>query len=250
MAMEFSDTALVLQLGTFRESDIWLRLLSPERGLFSAFAFGGSRSRRRFVGCLDVFNELSVRVSGSARNPYLALREGVLLNGVSRLRSDWGRYGIAVNCARFLQSFGVGSDGAAQSHFLMRHTLELLENAESVPRLLPLFFRLRLAFDQGYAVRAGGCHTCGAAFAGQRGWLVLGEGVVVCEDCSGRERGQRLALCAESVAAFESVRSLSPSAWNDIALSGAAMREFGRAVDGFIQYHVGIAWDRGRFVKS
>lgn len=248
--MEFSDTALVLQLGTFREANIWLRLLSPERGLFSAFAFGGSRSRRRFVGCLDVFNEIGVRVSGSSRNSYLALREGVLLNGVARLRNDWFRYGTAVNCARFLQCFGVGSDGAAESHFLMRQTLTLLENADDPPKLLPLFFRLRLAFDQGYALRTSGCHVCGAAFAGQRAWLVLGEGRIVCHACSRREQGQRLPLCAESMGVFEAVRSLVPSSWDAISLSGAAMRETARAVDGFIQYHVGIAWDRGRFVRS
>lgn len=248
--MEFSDNALVLQLGTFREANIWLRLLSPERGLFSAFAFGGSRSRRRFVGCLDVFNEIGVRVSGSSRNSYLSLREGVLLNGVTRLRSDWLRYGIAVNCARFLQSFGVGSDGAAESHFLMRQTLVLLEKAEEPPRLLPLFFRLRLAFDQGYALHASDCHACGAPFVGQKAWLMLGEGRIVCQACSCRERGQRLPLCAESMAALEAVRSRDPLSWQDIGLSGAALREVARAADGFIQYHVGIAWDRGRFVKS
>lgn len=247
--MEFSDNALVLQIGRFREADIWLRLLSPSRGLFSAFAFGGSRSRRRFVGCLDVFNEIGILVSESPRNPYLALREGVLLNGVTRLRNDWGRYGIAVNCARFLQSFGVGRDGAAESHFLMLQTLSLLENAECVPRLLPLFFRLRLAFDQGYQVQALRCQSCGSDVAGQRAWFVLAEGKIVCPVCSTHERGQRLPLEAESLSVFEAVRSLPPPDWSGIVMSPKAMREFGRAVDGFIQYHIGIAWDRGRFVR-
>ena len=247
--MEFSDNALVLQLGTFREADVWVRLLSPSRGIFSAFAFGGSKSRRRFAGCLDVFNEISVRVTGSPRNPYLAMQEGVLLNGVSRIRHDWGRYGIAVNCARFLQSFGVEGDGAAESFLLMRQTLDLLEGEEPLPKLLPLFFRLRLAFEQGYAVRATECHGCGASFAGQRAWLVLREGRIVCSACSGAERGHRIPLGEESMALFEAVRSLPPSGWNGMAPSGAAMREFARAVDGFIQYHVGIAWDRGRFVR-
>lgn len=247
--MEFSDSVLVLQLGTFREADVWARLLSPSRGIFSAFAFGGSKSRRRFVGCLDVFNEIGVRVSGSPRNPYLAMQEGVLLNGVSRIRHDWSRYGIAVNCARFLQSFGAGGDGAAESFFLMRQTLDLLEHEENLPRLLPLFFRLRLAFDQGYAVRASECHGCGSALNGRRAWLVLREGKIVCSDCSDSEQGYRLPLGEESMALFEVVRSLPPSRWGGVTLSEAGMREFARAVDGFIQYHVGIAWDRGRFVK-
>ena len=55
--MEWSDTALVLGVGRFRESDLWLRMLTRRHGIVSAFAFGGSRSRKRFCGCLDIFNE-------------------------------------------------------------------------------------------------------------------------------------------------------------------------------------------------
>ena len=54
--MEWSDTALVLGVGRFRESDLWLRMLTRRHGIVSAFAFGGSRSRKRFCGCLDLFN--------------------------------------------------------------------------------------------------------------------------------------------------------------------------------------------------
>ena len=39
--MEWSDTALVLGVGRFRESDLWLRMLTRRHGIVSAFAFGG-----------------------------------------------------------------------------------------------------------------------------------------------------------------------------------------------------------------
>ena len=57
--MEWSDTALVLGVGRFRESDLWLRMLTRRHGIVSAFAFGGSRSRKRFCGCLDLFERNS-----------------------------------------------------------------------------------------------------------------------------------------------------------------------------------------------
>ena len=248
--MEFSEQVLVLQVGKFREADLWVRFLSPTRGLLSAFAFGGSRSRRRFVGCLDVFNEINVRVSGSGRTSYLALQEGVLLKGVHRLRKDWQRFGLAVNCVRFLQSFGVGSEGARESHFLMSRTLRLLENAEEIPRLLPLFFRARLAFDQGYALAADACPRCGTEYSPEPAWLLLHEGQVLCTRCASRAGGQRLPLGMESLAAVEAVRRRPPDEWGTLSLSPLGGREFSRAVDGFIQYHVGIAWDRGRFVRQ
>jgi len=250
--MEFSERVLVLQVGKFKEADLWVRFLSPTRGLLSAFAFGGSRSRRRFVGCLDIFNEVSVRVSASSRTPYLALQEGVLIKGVSRLRHDWPRFGLAVNCVRFLQSFGVNSEGAEETLFLMREVLQLLEDQASVPRLLPLFFRLRLAFDQGYALESSRCSLCGAALSSsyEAAYLLLREGRIACRACAGNQSDYRLPLGLEALSVLAQVRDLPPSEWSAIEPSPLCAREFARAVDGFIEYHVGIAWDRGRFMRA
>lgn len=249
--MEFSERVLVLQVGKFREADLWVRFLSPTRGLVSAFAFGGSRSRRRFVGCLDIFNEIGVRVSASHRTQYLALQEGVLLKGVSRLRTDWSRFGMAVNCVRFLQSFGVGPEGAQDALFLMREILQLLEEEETTPRLLPLFFRIRLAFDQGYALEVARCSLCGKPLASscERSFLLLREGRIVCASCAGKQPDYRLPLGTETLCALEQIKILPPSGWNRVELSPPGAREFARIVDGFIEYHIGIAWDRGRFIR-
>ena len=77
--MEWTDQALVLRMGAFRESDIWLKLLCREHGLLTLFAFGGSRSRRRFCGCLDVLNSLQCRVRSSKDGRFLNLEEAALL---------------------------------------------------------------------------------------------------------------------------------------------------------------------------
>ena len=165
--MEFSERVLLLRVGKFKESDLWVRFISPTRGLLTAFAFGGSRSRRRFVGCLDIFNEVNVKVSSSGRgSSYLALDEGVLVKGLVRLRGDLPRLGMAANCSSFLQTFGVGPEGAESAHFLFHQTLRLLEEEECLPALLPLFFRARLAFDQGYALETRHCPLCVKPFQG------------------------------------------------------------------------------------
>ena len=76
---EWADHALVLRIGHFRESDLWLKMLCRKHGLLTLFAFGGSRSRRRFCGCLDVLNSLHCRVKTSGRGGFLNLEEAVLL---------------------------------------------------------------------------------------------------------------------------------------------------------------------------
>ena len=105
--MEWTDTALVLHVGRFREADLWVRLLALEQGLVTAFAVGGSRSRRRFTGCLDVFNVIRARVTASRDGQFLNMQESTLLEGPERLRRDWRRQGMAANCVRFMEALGV-----------------------------------------------------------------------------------------------------------------------------------------------
>ena len=147
--MEWTDTALVLHVGRFREADLWVRLLALEQGLVTAFAFGGSRSRRRFTGCLDVFNVIRARVTASRDGQFLNMQESTLLEGPERLRRDWRRQGMAANCVRFMEALGVPPDASPFSFSLLRELLGLLENEERPPELAPLFFRFRLAATPG-----------------------------------------------------------------------------------------------------
>lgn len=55
-------------------------------GIVSAFAFGGSRSRKRFCGCLDLFNELQISTKTTRNGMYLSLQEGNLIRGPQRLQ--------------------------------------------------------------------------------------------------------------------------------------------------------------------
>ncbi|MDR2669083.1 MAG: DNA repair protein RecO [Desulfovibrio sp.] len=247
--MEFSERMLVLQVGKFREADLWVRLLSPSRGIIAAFAFGGSRSRKRFAGCLDTFNHIRVHVKASPGKQYFALQEGVLLEGVSRLRRDGGRFGMAVNCMRFLQSFGIVPEGAEKAHFLMRETLRVLEGCEDVPKLLPVFFRARLAFDQGYALELAHCSRCGKSLSGKPARLLIRAGRAVCPVCAGASSDYRLPLGSDTVSMLQSLHVLPPGDWAEPAVHPAAAGEFAEAVDAFIRYHVGITWEDGRFVR-
>ena len=248
--MEFSESVLLLRVGKFRETDLWVRLISPTRGLLTAFAFGGSRSRRRFIGCLDIFNEVNVKVGSSGRGAYLALHEGVLIKGLIRLRADLSRLGMAANCSSFLQTFGVGPEGAETAHFLFRQTLRLLEEAEHPPGLLlPLFFRARLAFDQGYALETRHCMLCGKNFYQETAYLLLREGQIFCHVCSATQRGQRLPLGPQALETLELVRVLPPSDWGGLRPPAPVAKECARVIDGFIQYHVGISWEGGRFIR-
>ncbi len=248
--MEWTDAALVLRVGRFRETDLWLRLLTRQHGVLSAFAFGGSRSRRRFAGCLDLLNVIQVRARSTRGGTYLNLEEGSLLEGPRRLRQDWRRLGVLMNCVRFIEAQGVAPDTAQSAFSLTRSVLRLGEEAESLREALPVLFRFRLASDQGYAPEFSRCGLCGRGLDSQA-WFGMEEGALLCPDCHAGHSGPRLSpVPAAVVAALHAVQTEEPVVWNALELSPADWRACARLADGFVQFHLGLTWDRGRFRRQ
>lgn len=247
---EWQDEAVVLRMGHFRESDLWLRLLCRGRGALTLFAFGASRSRRRFCGCLDVFNTLQCRVRVSGRGDFLNLEEAALLRAPRSLRADWRRMGLAANCLRFLEALGVDGEAAPESFALLEDLREMLEAGRPVPALLALFFRLRLAGALGFAPNLGQCGLCGAEVE-ERASFVVDEGLLLCPRCRAERPLAETRYCVEvtrrGLDVLRAVQQTFPSAWPAEALPAPERRACARLIDGFVQYHLGLAWENGRF---
>jgi DNA repair protein RecO (recombination protein O) len=250
--MEFNDRSIVLRLGSFRESDLWVHLLSPARGVFSAFAFGGSKSRKRFSGCLDLFNEVHFQIKG-AQGSYLALQEGVLLKGPDKLRHDWRRLGMAVNCALFVEAVCKGPDGADRTHALFVDLLNCLEGDAPVSPFLPIFFRARLAFEQGYALNPHSCSLCGASLTGPDceggdsryalpAALPVNEQGLLCRFCANKIQGsvRRFPLGRESLEVLRVILETPVGAWSAMNQDESSQKECIRATEAFVQYNLGL----------
>ena len=245
---EWADHALVLRMGHFREADLWLKMLCRKHGLLTLFAFGGSRSRRRFCGCLDVLNSLHCRVKASGRGSFLNLEEAVLLGGPQGLRQDWRRMGLAANCLRFVEALGVNDEGADEAFSLVEDLRRTLEEAASLPSMLPLFFRLRFAGAIGFAPNLGNCGLCGTAFSGPA-QFVVDEGQLRCPSCRAVAGPARygVELSAAGLDLLRHVQQEFPSGWRAEELPSAERRACSRVIDGFVQYHLGLAWEGGHF---
>ena len=206
--LQWTDDALVLRVGKFREVDLWVRLLAREKGLVTAFAFGGSRSRRRFTGCLDAFN--LIRVSAG-------------------------------------YSMGVPPDNAGASFSLMRGMLELLEKEDDVPAVMPVLFRFRLASEQGYAPQLHVCARCGRPLEAEPDvHFLVGEGEVCCSSCR-RPGDMSLVLGQEALDVLGKVKEYSPESWGRLHPSPEGARQAARLIDAFVRYHLGLEWGNGRF---
>jgi len=256
--MEFTEKALVLRVGRFRENDVWVKLFCAGRGVISAFAFGGSRSRRRFSGCLDQLVLASFRVEVSRRGPYNILQEGALLNAYPGLRADTRKLGLVAHCLKFVEAVQLDSSGARPVFDLLLETLATLESGAVGAEMLPLLFKAKLTFEQGLKPDLALCVRCGRpawdhdcaddgdmtsaqrmAFSVERGGLVCG----LCDDASAEP------LCAGSVRVLEWIGNSRPSDWPRLKLEPDMRRELGRVVDRFVAWHLGLRWENGTYRK-
>jgi len=246
--MESTEKALVLKVGRFREVDAWVRLFSSRKGIFNAFAFGGSVSRRRFLGCLDPFNLVAFKVRTDAAKGYTYLLEGSLMSAHPRLRQDGERLGMAVNCVKFLEAAHVGAAGSEGAFTLLLDTLAALETSDNPSRMIPLFFRARMAFDQGFQPQLHACARCGADLdESGSAQLLVEQGKLHCGDCRQWTRGANVHLGREALQVLRAVTELAPSGWAGLHVPGQARAECGRALDMFVEYHLGLTWDHGSF---
>ncbi len=252
--MEWSDKALVVGVGRFRETDMWLRLLTEQHGLMSVFAFGGSRSRKRFSGCLDMLNFLKIHAKTTRNGQYVALQESILLKGPQRLRTDRLRLGMFMNCVHFVEALGVPPENGKATLHMLGELHAFFEEAKSVPDALPLLFRLRMVSDQGYSPVFTSCLRCGTAVQSlPHAYFSVQEGAVLCSDCVGPDRvgqGTPFFMIRRPVLEFlQQILSISPKNWQADAISASDRRQCCRMIDEFIQYHVGLYWDKGRFQR-
>ncbi len=256
--MEYTEDVLVLRVGSFKEADVWVRFFSPTRGVMTGFAFGGKRSRRRFPGCLDALNRVLFHIKSNRTGSYLCLNEGVLLHAPVRLRQDWKRLGLAMNCLHFVEAVAPDPAGASAAFRCVRETLAVLEQAGQVSPLLPVFFRAALAFSIGYRPRLDACGVCsterrppaGPAGTGA-GWrFAVESGDVRCPRCQGQSGGLELPLAPPTAQLLADLCTTAPEAWPTQALPYQTRRECAMVVDHFVRYHLGLAWDRGRFHRT
>ena len=263
--MEFTEKALVLKVGRFRETDIWLRLFFAGRGVVTAFAFGGSRSTRRFCGCLDQLVLGTFRVGSNRRGTYKVLEEGTLLHAFPGLRRDPRKLGLVAHCLKFVEAVQIGSQGARPVFDLLLETLGTLERSEVGAELLPLLFKAKLTFEQGLkpdltlCVRCGRPaweHVCvdhapaatvssgaGLGFSVERGGLVCAS----CCDVRGDMEAEPLSIGAART--LEWIGASRPADWPRLSLEPEMRRQLGRVVDRFVAYHLGLRWEHGMYRK-
>lgn len=236
--MYFSEKVLVLRTGRFKEYDLWVRFLSPTKGILTGFAFGGCKSRKRFSGCLDALNLVLFKVSSGKGNRYLVLEEGSLINGYPELKKDTSRLGMAVNSLRFVQQICPEGDDSSGIYSLMLDYLETMEKNCGVPSFFPLLFRASAAFSHGYQPCLDSCCRCGTQLKDiARPGFLFAEGKIVCERC-GQDSDRVIRTSPGSLIFLDVLKASGPDEWTRWTPDSTILQDCFQMVESFVQYHL------------
>ncbi|CCO24539.1 DNA repair protein RecO [Maridesulfovibrio hydrothermalis] len=245
--MELTEKVLILKTGKFKENDLWVRFLSATRGVQNAFAFGGSRSRKRFGGCLEPFSQVLFKTGTNKTGTYQVLQEGSLIKGYPEIRSDLRKMGLAANCLKFIESAVIEREGSRRIFDLLTETLDVIE--ESAPDdFFPLFFRAKVAFEEGYNPDFTICSKCGKPLFSSRPVIFdVEKGLVSCSDCD-KGRGGEL-VSAGTVRTLAWIQDTGPSNWTSLKLPTEIRQECFSIMDRFMAYHMGLVWEGHSYKK-
>ncbi len=256
--MELTENSLILRTGKFKENDLWVKMLTPSHGILTAFAFGASKSRRRFTGCLDSYNYVLSRISSSKNGQFLNLQETSLLESYSTIRKNWQKQGLVANCINFLEAFGVSSIEANKIFALTKAFLffvnELDEKKQKLNPVLPQLFRFRMAAESGYSLDFTNCRNCNCSFEKEENrqngaYFLVSEGYFVCRNCKPLGMMTHFAS-SECLMILENVQESTPDNWDKYQICSEAWREVGRIIDALIRYHLGFEWHEGRLKRN
>lgn len=256
--MDITENSIVLRTGKFRENDVWVKLLTANHGIITVFAFGASRSRRRFTGCLDSYNHILSRVSSSKNGQFLNLQEASLLGSFSHIRADWKKQGFVANCIRFLEALGVNPFDAEKVFTLTKALFHYIDETKDVHPMIPILYRYRMATEYGYGLDVSKCFQCSKELGKERtqntstqnkAYFLVSEGYFVCQAC--KPQGMMALYASKECLDFLNfIQEFSPEHWGTYTLNSETWREIGRIIDALVRYHLGIEWTEGRFKRT
>ncbi|MBI1861754.1 MAG: DNA repair protein RecO [Deltaproteobacteria bacterium] len=174
--------AIVLSSEVFGEADRYIQFLTRDWGVISTLAKAARKSKRRYVGGLDIFCHSEINVRGDIPNrAYLV--ELTVLNSFTKLRDDLDKILIAGQLVQWVRKLADVATPIPQIYSLLGQTLALLE-AQSDPArlsLLGLVFRLKLISHLGFHPRTEACARCNQE--GELAIFDLGSGGLICTEC-------------------------------------------------------------------
>ena len=239
--MNYSSKGIVLSLENFGEADRYVQFYTKDWGMISVLAKSARKSKRRYVGGLDLFchNEISLRGDPKDR-PYL--NEISVLNSFPRLREDLDKVLVAGKLAQWIKRLADTSTPMPSIYSLLGQSLALIEK-ESKPEKLELLnciFKLKLLSILGLKPRVDVCTKCENE-DDIEGIFDLNSGGILCRACSPKaDFSDSLALHPIQRNLLNIGDQIKFTQWEEISFTPDLLPPLARLMTQFASFHTQV----------
>jgi len=247
-----TSEALVLRVFDYGESDVVVHLLTPETGRLTAIAKGAKRSRKRFSGTLDFFNQLRVQVDRRPSRGMARLEQAVLLHSFQEIRLSPARFALGCYLLELLGRLAPEGGARADMQRLFafaRGALSAIAAREPDLRLRTLL-ELRALDALGLRPELRRCVRCAEELGPEEEVAFhVADGGPACAACAPSAEGL-LRVHLGTLRALDQGLRLPEGRLDRLALPAGALREARRLLARFTRFHLGIALRSERFLDE
>ncbi|MFM8270556.1 MAG: DNA repair protein RecO [Pseudomonadota bacterium] len=235
--MRHASKAIVLSVEKFGEADCYIRFLTQKWGVISTLAKSARKSKKRYVGGLDLFCHDEIFLRGDPKDrPYLL--ELNVINSFPGIREQLDKVMMAGKLVQWIRKLADVPTPMPQLYSLLGQTLSLIEQEPQIDRLelLALVFKLKLLAFLGLNPQVDKCSRCEGPLDPTT-IFDLGSGGVVCNQCPKDTSSGHFYLETEQRMILKSAEQLKLATWNSFNTNSSQVPPLSRLLTQFASFH-------------
>jgi DNA repair protein RecO (recombination protein O) len=238
--MRHASKAIVLSVEKFGEADCYVRFLTQKWGVISTLAKSARKSKKRYVGGLDLFCHDEIFLRGDPKDrPYLL--ELDVINSFPGIREELDKVMMAGKVVQWIRKLADVPTPMPQLYSLLGQTLSLIEQETQIERLelLTLVFKLKLLCFLGLSPQIDKCTRCEGPLDPTT-IFDLSSGGAVCSQCPKDVSTHNLYLETEQRLLLRNAEQLKLSTWNNFNTNPSQIPPLTRLLTQFASFHTHI----------
>lgn len=238
--MKYSSKALVLSVEKFGEADCYVRFLTQKWGVISALAKSARKSKRRYVGGLDLFCHDEIFLRGDPKDrPYLL--ELNVINSFPKMREDLDKILVGGKMIQWLKKLADVPTPMPQLYSLLGQTLSLIEQETQKERLelLSLVFKLKLLSFLGLSPQVEKCTRCEGPLDPES-LFDFSLGGALCNRCPHEKTQSSIFLKSQQRLLLKQAEHLKLISWGEFESQNQLTLSLNHLLTDFASYHTQI----------
>ncbi len=237
-APAFHSKGIVVSKESFGEADLYIHFFTKDWGLISVLAKSAKKSKRRYVGGLDLFCHDEIFLRGDPRErPYL--NELSVLNSFQGIREQLEKLLLAGKVTQWVNRLANVATPMPAVYSLLGQTLALIEQEadESRLELLGLVFKAKFLGELGLKPRVDACARCDTPLQDEV-YFDIAAGGILCKTCSLKSPLQEyLRLDHDDRAFLHVIDDVKLARWKDFRMAPIRASHLSRLLNQFASYH-------------